>query len=232
MQRAKGKSPRAKRKSDELYNQRRRARRLAERLEKQKKTQSALERASTEGYVRELREMISSSYMPKARTPTNDMTTALRNAAYDIGTRLDRMTNPYRQPKQSAKQRSNELFARQMRIAAVGGTSSIRGMHREEINIFYAATKDLWYGSGRDPKKKLDYIMQAEFIPTEDGGVRKPKSLAEVYRYVMKINAEAREAARKFRLGNGVVGDTRTEMSTEADSDMDYPEYMYLVVWM
>lgn len=232
MQRAKGKSPRAKRKSDELYNQRRRARRLAERLEKQKKTQSALERASTEGYVRELREMISSSYMPKARTPTNDMATALRNAAYDIGTRLDRMTNPYRQPKQSAKQRSNELFARQMRIAAVGGTSSIRGMHREEINIFYAATKDLWYGSGRDPKKKLDYIMQAEFIPTEDGGVRKPKSLAEVYRYVMKINAEAREAARKFRLGNGVVGDTRTEMSTEADSDMDYPEYMYLVVWM
>ena len=232
MQRAKGKSPRAKRKSDELYNQRRRARRLAERLEKQKKTQSALERASTEGYVRELREMISSSYMPKARTPTNDMATALRNAAYDIGTRLDRMTNPYRQPKQSAKQRSNELFARQMRIAAVGGTSSIRGMHREEINIFYAATKDLWYGSGRDQKKKLDYIMQAEFIPTEDGGTRKPKSLAEAYRYVMKVNSEACEAARKFRLGNGMVGDTRDEMSAESDSDMDYPEYMYLVVWM
>ncbi len=224
--------PRAKRKSDELYNQRRRAQRLVVRLEKQMKTQSALERASTAGYVRELREMISRSYMPKLRTPTNDMAIALGNAAYDIGTRLDRMTRPYRQPKQSAKQRSNELFVRQMRIAAAGGTSSIRGMHREEINIFYAATKDLWYGSGRDPKKKNDYIMQAEFIPTEDGGMRKPKSLAEAYRYVMKINAEAREAAKKFRLRNGMVGDTRTEMSTESDSDMDYPEYMYLVVWL
>lgn len=224
--------PRAKRKSDELYNQRRRARRLAARLEKQMKAQAALERASTEGYVRELREMISRSYMPKARTPTNDMATALRNAAYDIGTRLDRMTNPYRQPKQSAGQRSNELFARQMRIAAAGGTPSIRGMHRAEINIFYTATKDLWYGSGRDQKKKIDYIMQAEFIPTEDGGTRKPKSLAEAYRYVMKVNSEAREAARKFRLGNGMVGDTRDEMSAESDSDMDYPEYMYLVAWL
>lgn len=224
--------PRAKRKSDELYNQRRRARRLAERLEKQKKTQTALEKASTEGYLRELRETISRSYMPKTRTPTNDMATALSNAAYDIGKRLDRMTNPYRQPKQSSKQRSNELFARQMRIAASGGASSIRGMHREEINIFYTSTKDLWYGSGRDPKKKLDYIMQAEFIPTEDGGRRKPKSLAEAYRYVMKINPEAREAARKFRLRNGMVGDTRSEMSTESDSDMDYPEYMYLVAWV
>lgn len=232
MPRAKRKSPRAKRKSDELYNQRRRAQRLVARLEKQMKTQTALERASTVGYVRELREMISRSYMPKFRPPTNDMAKAMGNAAYDIGTRLDRMTRPYRLPKQSAKQRSNELFARQMRIAAAGGTSSIRGMHREEINIFYAATKDLWYGSGRDQKKKLDYIMQAEFIPTEDGGTRKPKSLAEAYRYVMKVNSEAREAARKFRLGNGMVGDTRDEMSAESDSDMDYPEYMYLVAWL
>lgn len=224
--------PRAKRKSDELYNQRRRAKRLLVRLEKQKKAQTALERASTKGYERELREMISRSYMPKARAPTNDMATALRNAAYDIGKRLDRMTNPYRQPRQSAAQRSNELFARQMRIAAAGGTSSIRGMHREEINIFYAATKDLWYGSGRDPKKKMDYIMQSEFIPTEDGGMRKPKSFAEAYRHVMKINAEAREAAKKFRLRSGRVGDTRTEMSTESDSDLEYPEYMYLVVWL
>ena len=224
--------PRAKRKSDELYNQRRRARRLAARLEKQMKAQAALERASTEGYVRDLREMISRSYMPKARAPTNDMATALRNAAYDIGTRLDRMTNPYRQPKQSAGQRSNELFARQMRIAAAGGTPSIRGMHREEINIFYAATKDLWYGSGRDQKKKIDYIMQGEFIPTEDGGMRMPKSLAEAYRYVMKVNAEAREAAKKFRLRNGMVEDTLTEMLDEYDSEIDYPGYMYLVVWM
>ena len=224
--------PRAKRKSDELYNQRRRARRLAARLEKQKTTQSPLEKASTEGYLRELRETIERSYMPKTRAPTNDMATALGNAAYDIGTRLDRMTRPYREPKQSAKQRSNELFVRQMRIAAAGGTSSIRGMRREEINIFYAATKDLWYGIGRDPKKKIDYIMQAEFIPTEDDGMRAPKSLAEAYRYVMKINAEARKDARKFRLRNGMVGDTRSEMSTESDSDMDYPEYMYLVAWV
>lgn len=224
--------PRAKRKSDELYNQRRRARRLAERLEKQMKTQSALEKASTAGYVMELRETIASSYMPKTRAPTNNMATALRNAAYDIGTRLDRMTRPYRLPKQSANQRSNELFARQMRIASAGGTSSIRGMHREEINIFYAATKDLWYGSGRDPKKKIDYIMQSEFIPTEGGGMRKPKSLAEAYRYAMRVNSEARESARTFRLRNGMVGDTRAEMSAESDSDMDYPEYMYLVVWL
>lgn len=224
--------PRAKRKSDELYNQRRRAKRLAARLEKQKMAQSPLEKASTEGYLRELRETIARSYMPKTRVPTNDMATALGSAAYDIGKRLDRMTSPYRQPKQSTKQRSNELFARQMRIAAAGGTSTIRGMRREEINIFYAATKDLWYGSGRNPKKKIDYIMQAEFIPTEDGGKRAPKSLAEAYRYVMRVNSEAREAARKFRLRNGMVGDTRAEMGTEADSDMDYPEYMYLVVWL
>lgn len=224
--------PRAKRKSDELYNQRRRAKRLAARLEKQKMAQSQLEKASTEGYLRELRETIARSYMPKTRVPTNDMATALGSAAYDIGKRLDRMTSPYRQPKQSTKQRSNELFARQMRIAAAGGTSTIRGMRREEINIFYAATKDLWYGSGRDPKKKIGYIMQAEFIPTEDGGKRAPKSLAEAYRYVMRVNSEAREAARKFRLGNGMVGDTRNEMSTESDSDVDYPEYMYLVAWL
>ena len=48
----------------------------------------------------------------------------------------------------------------------------------------------------------------------------------------MRVNSEAREAARKFRLRNGMVGDTRAEMGTEADSDMDYPEYMYLVVWL
>ena len=62
--------------------------------------------------------------------------------------------------------------------------------------------------------------------------MRKPKSLAEAYRYVMKINPEAREAARKFRLRNGMVGDTRSEMITESDNDMDYPEYMYLVAWV
>ena len=56
--------PRAKRKSDELYNERRRAKRLAARIEKQQ-FRTAREQQAAQSYVTNLRKQIERTYISK-----------------------------------------------------------------------------------------------------------------------------------------------------------------------
>ena len=54
--------PRAKRKSDELYNERRRAKRLAARIEKEQ-FRTALEQQAAQSYVANLQKQIERTYI-------------------------------------------------------------------------------------------------------------------------------------------------------------------------
>ena len=128
---------RAKRTSDEIYNARRRAKRLLARLEREDVSgMSTLQKRARAEYIASVREQISQSYQ---ETRKAHQTTAPRKA-------------------RSRAARSNLIFQRQINLARSGAPSTLGDHGKESVSVFYAATRRFW--RGKDPKERNRLIMK------------------------------------------------------------------------
>ena len=152
---------RAKRASDEVYNARRRAKRLLARMEREgMSSMSIVERRARADYMESVRAQIEQSYQGTRKKreveQAKDRTQGARK-------KLDRMTRGFRKIK-SAKERSDELFRRQVNLARIGAPSLFGAHGDAAVNVFYAATREIW--RGRDPKDRNRLIMDALGVDT------------------------------------------------------------------
>lgn len=167
---------RAKRASDEVYNARRRAKRLLARLEREDVGgMSASQRRARADYIASVREKIAQSYQVtrQARQVPEAQIRAKKAAE-----RLDRMTTAPRKAKSRAA-RSNLIFQRQINLARSGAPSTLGDSGREAVSVFYAATRRLW--RGRDPRERNGLIMAGLGVT----------SLSEAYDRVIGANGKA-----------------------------------------
>ena len=133
--------PRAKRKSDELYNERRRAKRLAARIEKQQ-FRTARERQAAQSYVANLRKQIERTYVSKG---------VEIEEAFKVAKALSVQT---RREVRTASQRANEIFTREMNLASSGNESTLGANGAKHVKIFYAATQSIWEGQPLERRNK------------------------------------------------------------------------------
>lgn len=186
--------PRAKRKSDEVYNARRRAKRLAARIERDMERQTSSERAASRAYLDTIRAQIAKTYTPRKGSPA--VRSALAAEAASSAEELDRMTRGVRSVS-GRTGRANRLFSQQINAARLEKASMFGRMGSEQVSIFYAATRNIW--QGRDPRKRNEYIMEA--LGTS--------SLEEAFRRVIRENRTAlRVAAHRGAITSKVPGVT------------------------
>lgn len=164
---------RAKRTSDEVYNARRRAKRLLARLEREDVSgMGASQKRARADYIESVREQIARSYQGTRQVP--EAQTRAKGAAE----RLDRMTTAPRKAKTRAA-RSNLIFQRQINLARSGAPSTLGGNGKEAVSVFYAATRRFW--RGKDPKERNRLIMEGLGVT----------SLSEAYDRVIGANGKA-----------------------------------------
>lgn len=133
--------PRAKRKSDELYNERRRAKRLAARIEKQQ-FRTAREQQAAQSYVANLQKQIERTYVSKG---------VEIEEAFKAAKGLSVQT---RREVRTASQRANEIFTREMNLASSGNESTLGANGAQYVKIFYAATQSIWEGQPLERRNK------------------------------------------------------------------------------
>ncbi len=167
---------RAKRTSDEVYNARRRAKRLLARLEREDVSgMSTLQKRARADYIASVRGQIMQSYQGTRQAhQVSEAKTRTKKAAE----RLDRMTTAPRKAKSRAA-RSNLIFQRQINLARSGAPSTLGERGKEAVSVFYAATRRFW--RGKDPKERNRLIMEGLGV----------SSLSEAYDRVLGANKKA-----------------------------------------
>lgn len=163
--------PRAKRKSDELYNERRRAKRLAARIEKQQ-FRTAREQQAAQSYVTNLQKQIERTYVSKG---------VEIEEAFKAAKGLSVQT---RREVRTASQRANEIFTREMNLASSGNESTLGANGAQYVKIFYAATQSIWEGQPLERRNKA--ILAA----------MRTDSLREAFTNVLWQNRAAMKAAK------------------------------------
>ena len=167
---------RAKRTSDEIYNARRRAKRLLARLEREDVSgMSTSQKRARADYIASVREQITQSYQGTRQVhQVAEAQTHTKKAAE----RLDRMTTAPRKARSRAA-RSNLIFQRQINLARSGAPSTLGDRGKEAVSVFYAATRRFW--RGKDPKERNRLIMEGLGVT----------SLSEAYDRVIGANRKA-----------------------------------------
>ena len=156
--------------------------------------QTPSERAASRSYLATVREQIARTYTPRKGSP--EMRSALMDEAESSARDLDRMMRGVRGVS-GRTGRANQLFSQQINAARLEKASMFGKMGREQVNIFYAATRNIW--QGRDPKRRNEYIMEA--LGTS--------SLEEAFRRVIRENRTAlRVAAHRGAITSKVPGVT------------------------
>ena len=172
---------RAKRASDEVYNARRRAKRLLARMEREDVSgMSAAQKRARTDYMESVREQIAQSY--QGTRSVREVRSA-RKRAKSASERLDRMTSAPRKVKSS-----DVLFQRQINLARIDAPSTLGEHGKEAVAVFYAATRRYW--RGKDPKERNRLIMQGLGA----------KSLSDAFEKVLRAN----ERAFKDAIASGV----------------------------
>ena len=167
---------RAKRASDEVYNARRRAKRLLARLEREDVSgMSTSQKRARADYIASVREQIARSYQGTRQVHQVPEAQARTKKAAE---RLDRMTTAPRKAKSRAA-RSDIIFQRQINLARSGAPSTLGERGKESVSVFYAATRRFW--RGRDPKERNRLIMEGLGV----------SSLSEAYDRVIGANRKA-----------------------------------------
>lgn len=171
---------RAKRASDEVYNARRRAKRLLARMEREDVSgMSAAQKRARTDYMESVRAQITQSY--QGTRNVREVRSAQKRAK-SASERLDRMTSAPRKVK-SPRERSDLLFQRQINLARIDAPSTLGEHGKEAVGVFYAATRRYW--RGKDPKERNRLIMQGLGV----------KSLSEAFEKVLRANEQAFKAA-------------------------------------
>lgn len=167
---------RAKRTSDEVYNARRRAKRLLARLEREDASgMSTSQKRARADYIASVREQITQSYQGTRQVRQVVEAQARTKEAAE---RLDRMTTAPRKARSRAA-RSNLIFQRQINLARSGAPSTLGDSGKESVSVFYAATRRFW--RGKDPKERNRLIMEGLGVT----------SLSEAYDRVIVANRKA-----------------------------------------
>lgn len=167
---------RTKRTSDEVYNARRRAKRLLARLEREDVSgMGTSQKRARADYIASVREQISQSYQGTRQAhQVQEAQTRAKNAAE----RLDRMTAAPRKAR-SRTAMSNLIFQRQINLARSGAPSTLGDSGKEAVSVFYAATRRFW--RGKPPKERNRLIMEGLGVT----------SLSEAYDRVIGANGKA-----------------------------------------
>lgn len=164
---------RQKRKSDETYNVRRRAKRYVASLEREiSRTQSAVGRRALRKYARNITRQLKKTY---------------RGSGYDIGKATKLLLELVgSKTGVTGQSRANYVFRQQLGIASRGGKSSIGSgyLAQAKVKIFYRATQRIWEGAVAQSRNKL--IMAALGMD----------SLAEAFDFVMARQQLAIKAAQ------------------------------------
>lgn len=190
---------RAKRASDEVYNARRRAKRLLARMEREDTSGvSVVERRARADYMESVRAQIEQSYQGTRKA--RDVERA-KERAQEARKKLDRMTRAPRKVK-GVKDRSDVLFQRQVNLARIGAPSLFGEHGKEAVSVFYAATRNIW--RGKDPKDRNRLIMEA--LGTDN--------LQDAFDKVLLKNIEAVNSAI-----SGAVASSRVDGSTSENED-------------
>lgn len=205
------KTPRsaAKQQSDQVYNQRRRAKRALARL--MRDTGGSLT-AAQRGYKASLEQQIAATYIGHRRD------TARRESAIHAADLLGQRVAGARA---SAAQRRDIMFRSQFGASSRKG-ASINGMTAARNKIFMKATQAAWAGKGPDRLRSI-----AEYYG---------KPIDEVYRLVMAQQGEALRSEYQIRTGKsgGATDDPRNKLQLElaenVDRDTGSPDYMVYVV--
>lgn len=167
---------RAKRTSDEVYNARRRAKRLLARLEREGVSgMSTSQKRARADYIASVRDQISQSYQGTRQV---HQAAEAQTRAKKAAERLDRMTTAPRNARSRAA-RSNLIFQRQINLARSGAPSTLGDGGKEAVSVFYAATRRFW--RGKDPKERNRLIMEGLGVT----------SLSEAYDRVIGANRKA-----------------------------------------
>lgn len=147
---------RSKRASDEVYNARRRAKRLLARMEREDVSgMSSVQRRARADYMESVRAQIEQTY--QGTRAVREVHSAQKRAE-SASERLDRMTSAPRKVK-SPRERSDMLFQRQVNLARIGAPSLFGEHGKAAVSVFYASTRQIW--RGRDAKDRNKLIMEA-----------------------------------------------------------------------
>ena len=209
------KQPRAKKKSDEIYNARRRAKRA---LAKVQEKQQANPTEAGQRTISQMQQLIESSYAE---------TKGKKRGQYKFESeRLESSLNiaaksATRKERRERNERKNAIFERDLRLSR---NPEVEGTKFEpyEVNIFYTATKQFW--EGKPPGARNKAIMNAIKVDT----------LEEAWNIVFE-NEAVQEALRRAEQAqhpaesDGDISDGEFEPPDEAGSP-PYIEYLVNVI--
>lgn len=215
---------RARKKADDIYNARRRAKRLLNRLSRDSVAGlSFQEQRALQSYELGLYKQIYSTYQSASdrakflKTVPADVRAALdgRKPVADFEKAKQAASNLDIQTKRdnrSAASRRNEIFKREIRLASTGDASTALGKFgKANVKIFYAATQSIWEGI---PYNKRDNaIMNALDVD----------SLREAYRMVLSGNVSAVREAAQYQRGYEVDSEY-TDEGADFYEDMGAPD--------
>ena len=190
------KTSRAKRKSDEVYNARRRAKRKLEReLKKTNKNQQTIDT---------LRAEIEQSYATKQGEYLIDIEQFQR--------RSRTYTQSYERKDRAEIARKNDMMRYEINQASSGGTSKYS---KEETKIFYAATKRAWEGKPQGTWNEA--IMEYYGVDTLEEAWDLVFSTDEAKKALQKARQNQQPISSESDLQDG---------STDEKEDIGSPDYI------
>lgn len=197
--------------TDEIYNARRRAKRALARLDRDIESGKVKRTRQVTAYRRQIMQQIKESY--QGARPSEAKVTEAKAAAAN----LNRYTVTARS---TAVERRNVIFRANLKA----GSSGAGTIPKENIQLFWNATKHAWAGRGRDR-----YAAIQRYYGTND--------LQEIFNKVMEVNKDALARAKGLA-GSGFMGDTldpasalQQAMGEGVEADGNYPnDFMAYVV--
>lgn len=180
--------PRKQRESDRVYNARRRAKRLIQRLERDLAASKGAEvsrRATraTAAFIDSLRGFVAQSYADRGQRGVSDRQ---RNAAERLGS----MVTANLRDRQA---RSNEVFRRELNLARSGVPGQLGWKGQAMVKVFYRATQQIWEGLPSGQRNQA--IMEA--LGTDD--------LEAAFWQVMRQNRDALRMADRYGAADGLA---------------------------
>lgn len=212
--------PRAHTKADDVYNARKRAKRMVERLEREVKGQTGSTARATQQYIDSLKTQIEKSYVNKSAKDRQAESKRTQQVASALTETLNRI--PVGRGQRVKVMRSNKMFERQLNLASsqspnvltneetLDAAQSIK-YAKSLVSIFYKATKNLW--QGKDPQRRNELIMM-HYNTT---------SLEDAFNKVLEQNTKAVQRAYDAAKGNvaGVIQNTAEQEAFNQDVSID-----------
>lgn len=203
---------RPKTRSDEIYNERRRAKRLAARIEAQT-FRTKQEKAQAAAYVERLNKAIANTYAKRDGGRASYSEKTQRQVAA-----LSQVT---RRGVRTAQDRRNTIFASDINLASRQADSNIASSGDKDealgmVKIFYQSTRSLWEGVPKEERNNA--ILMGLGL----------QDLGEAFKYVLGNN---QDALRRLQANLKGTDDTADDdfFNQSQDEREGSPDYMLMV---